>query len=445
MESMRTARTTCVVAAILTLMPRAGAQQPPHVLLISVDGLLPSSYTSAAPPNAPAIRKLASEGTIADGVVGVLPTVTFPSHTTMITGVPPSVHGIVDNRIVDAEGQSRGAWFWYAREVRALSLIGAARAQNLVTAAVNWPVTIGSDAHYLVPEFARSPHREARHMLDAISTPGLLQAVEIGRGKPLPWPLDDEARADITRHILKTHRPHLTLVHLLAVDGAQHDYGPGSPQGMQAVEGVDRQVGRILATLDETGLRQETVVALVSDHGFLPYTRVLHPNALFKREGLITTDASGTITAWQAYFHSSGGAGFVYLKEASDAALRDRVGKLLEQLRSNAEAGVENLWTAPQLAQAGAHPEAAFGLDVKNGWYTGSGHETLVTTSDRTRGGHGFAPARRELHASLIMSGPGIGRGKLGVVKMTQLAPTLARILGVALSPQADRPLALTP
>jgi predicted AlkP superfamily pyrophosphatase or phosphodiesterase len=440
---MRTVLTTCVVAAILILMPQVGAQQPPHVLLISVDGLLPSSYTAAAPPNAPAIRKLAADGTTAEGVVGVLPTVTFPSHTSMITGVLPSVHGIVDNRIVDAEERSGGAWFWYAREMRAPSLIGAARAQNLVTAAVNWPVTIGSDAHYLVPEFQRSRHREARLMLDAISTPGLLDAVEISRGKPLPWPLDDEARADITRHILKTHRPHLTIVHLLAVDGAQHDYGPGSPQGTEAVEGVDRQVGRILAALDESGLRQNTVVALVSDHGFLPYTRVLHPNALLKREGLITTDAAGAITAWQAYYHSSGGGGFVYLKNPGDAALRERVGKLLEQLRTGPDGAIENLWTSAQLAQMGAHPEAAFGLDVKNGWYTGSGHATLVTTSDRTRGGHGFAPTRRELHASLILNGPGIGRGKLGVVRMTQLAPTLARILGVTLSSQADQPLAL--
>src|SRR5688572_24219319 len=306
---MRRIKLTVIAAAILVLVPRIGGQQPPHVLLISIDGLMPSTYTRPAPPHAPTLRALAAEGSVADGVIGVLPTVTYPSHTTMITGVPPAVHGIVDNRILDPEGRSRGAWFWYAPQVRVPSLIGAARAQNFVTAAVNWPVTIGSDAHYLVPEFQRSPHAEARQMLDAISTPGLLRAVEISRGHPLPWPLDDEARADITRHVLKTYRPRLTVLHILAVDGAQHDYGPGSPQGIQAVEAADRQVARILETLQETGLRQQTVVAIASDHGFVAYERVLHPNALFKQEGLLRVDAAGAITDWQAYYHSSGGGG----------------------------------------------------------------------------------------------------------------------------------------
>jgi predicted AlkP superfamily pyrophosphatase or phosphodiesterase len=289
--AMRVMASFLVLAAVATFAPGSGAQQIPHVLLISIDGLLPSTYTRPAPPAAPALRKLAAEGTVADGVVGVLPTVTFPSHTTIITGVHPARHGILDNRIVDAEGRSRGGWFWYAKEVRVPTLISAARARNLTAAAVNWPVTIASDAHHLVPEFERSPHPEARQMLDALSTPGLLQAVEISRERPLPWPLNDEARTDIARHILRTHRPQLTVLHLLATDGAQHEHGPGSPEAHKAVEGVDREVARIVETLEETGLRRNTVIAIVSDHGFLSYERVLHPNTLFKQEGLLTVNA----------------------------------------------------------------------------------------------------------------------------------------------------------
>jgi predicted AlkP superfamily pyrophosphatase or phosphodiesterase len=429
-----------VVALLVTVLPFE-AQQRPHVLMISVDGLKPSTYTRPAPPNAPNIRKLAAEGSVADGLIGVLPTVTYPSHTSLVTGVVPAVHGIVDNRILDPEGRSRGAWFWYSREMKAPSLIGAARAQNLVTAAINWPVTIGTEANYLVPEFQLSPHPGARHMLDAISTPGLLEAAEISRGRPLPWPLDDEARADITRHVLKTYHPHLTVVHLLAVDGAQHDHGPDSPEGIRAIEEVDRQVGRIVSALDESGMRQRTTIALVSDHGFLPYERVLHPNALFKQEGLLQVNAAGTITSWQAYFHSSGGGGFVYLRDRADKALRARVEALLTKLETGPDSAIENLWNAADLAKAGAHPEAAFGLDVKNGWYTGAATESLITKVEGTRGGHGYAPQRPELHASLILKGPGIARRNLGVVRMTQVAPTLARILNVVLSPKADAPI----
>jgi predicted AlkP superfamily pyrophosphatase or phosphodiesterase len=437
------ARTLAALFALFLCTVTFEAQQLPHVLLISIDGLLPSTYTRPAPPNAPTLRQLAKSGAAADGVVGVTPTVTFPSHTTLITGVGPAVHGILDNRILDAEGTSRGAWFWYAPEVRVPTLVGAARAQHLVTASVNWPATIGSDAQYLVPEFQLSPHPHARRMMNALSTPGLLDAVEISRGKPLPWPLDDEARTDITRHVLKTYRPQLTLLHLLAIDGAQHDHGPGSPEGIRAVEEMDRQIARILATLDETGLRKNTVVAVVSDHGFLPYERVLSPNALFKQQGLVRVNDAGVITSWDAYFHSSGGSGYVYLRNPGDAALRERVRALLAHLTKGPEAAIQNLWTAADLAKIQAHPQAAFGLDVKNGWYTSAAHDALVTKTAGIRGGHGYAPERQELHASLILNGPGIATRTLGVVRMTQIAPTLARLLNITLSPKADSPIEL--
>ena len=441
---MRIGLLSVLVTACLTVLPGAAARQVPHVILVSLDGLKPSTYTDPAPPAMPTLRQLAASGSAAKGVIGVLPTVTFPSHTTLISGVTPAIHGIVDNRIVDPEGRARAGWFWYAAQLQAPTLIGASRAANLTTAAVNWPVTVGSDAHFLVPEYERSPHPEGRIMLDALSTPGLLEAVEIARAKPLPWPFDDDARTDIALHILKTHRPHLMVLHLLRTDSAQHDHGPGSAQATEAAESMDRQIARLVRTLDETGLRKNTVLAIVSDHGFLPYQRVLHPNALFKQEGLLTTNAAGTITAWQAYFHSSGGAGFVYLREDTPA-LRERVGSVLKKLQQNPEAGIENLWSAQDLAAAGSHPEAAFGFDMKNGWYTGFGTETLIVPAEGPRGGHGFAPSRRELHASLILNGPGIPKRDLGVVKMTQIAPTLAQILGVSLSPRADTPLVLTP
>ena len=63
------------------------------------------------------------------------------------------------------------------------------------------------------------------------------------------------------------------------------------------------------------------------------------------------------------------------------------------------------------------------------------------------RGGHGFSPLRPELHSTFVIAGPSIRKGgRLGVVRMTQIAPTLARWLGVGLSPQADAPIdALVP
>jgi predicted AlkP superfamily pyrophosphatase or phosphodiesterase len=438
-------RRLLIAAATLLCLALPSAQsETPAVVMISIDGFMPSRYTGNDGANIPRLRKLTETGAWADGVVGVLPTVTYPSHTTLITGVKPAVHGIVDNRILDPEGRSNAAWYWYARQIQAPTLVGAVRARGLRAGAVSWPVTVGLDAEYVVPEFWRSGHPESLILLKTMSRPpDLLDAIEIAEGQPFGWPQNDRHRTTIATHLLRTRRPDLLLLHLIELDGAQHNHGPGTPEATKTLEMIDGYIGEIVDAIAQAGMAGRTHVVIVSDHGFLPLQQMLQPNAAFKQEGLITVNDRGTITDWKAYFHSSGGSGFVYLKDAGDAAMRDRVGKLLQKLKGDPANGIREVWTREDLATLGAHPDAAFGLDVVNGFYTGGGLDALVKPST-SKGGHGFAPDRTELHASFILTGPRLAkRGSLGVIRMTQIAPTLARLLEVGLSPKADQPLAI--
>jgi predicted AlkP superfamily pyrophosphatase or phosphodiesterase len=428
------------------------AGRDPHVLLISIDGLMPAAYTQPGPAKIPAIRRLAAEGAYAEGVAGVLPTVTYPAHTTLITGVTPAVHGIVDNRMFDPDGKSGGANYWYARDIRVPTLLGAVHGRGWRTGAVSWPVTVGLDVDFHVPEFWRSNYGadfpESASFLRAASTPHLLDAVEIARGKPLAFKQTDEDRTDIAAFILKTYQPHLLAVHLIDLDSRQHTFGPGSPEALDTLERLDGMIGTLLRTLETSGLYEQTYVAIVSDHGFRPIERQLQPNTLFKQEGLITVNEAGQITAWQAVFHASGGSGFVYLKDPADRALRDRVQMLLQRLKADPANGIESVWTSAEIAGLGGPPDAAFGIDMRAGFYTGGRHTALVTPTRRDdgaggmRGGHGFSPLHPELRSAFVVNGPTIhGLGALGIVRMTQIAPTLARWLGVGLSPLADGPV----
>jgi predicted AlkP superfamily pyrophosphatase or phosphodiesterase len=273
----------------------------------------------------------------------------------------------------------------------------------------------------------------------AISTPGLLDEVERTNGQPLPWPLTDRSRADIAAYLLRTHRPRVLLLHLLALDGAQHGDGPGSPRARRVLAEMDGLVKQVRDAVQEAGLADRTYIAIVSDHGFLPIGQQLQVNALFRQEGLLKVGDRGVPTDWQAYFHASGGSGFVYLKDSADTQVRERVRGLLEKLRSDPQYGVASVWTREDLARFGAHPDAAFGIGMRSGFYTASGTESLLMPT-RNRGGHGFDPNLPELHASLILTGGAFrGRGSLGIVRMTQIGPTLAGLLGLELSPNADR------
>lgn len=429
------------VAAALALVAGTGAQEPaPRVVMISIDGLMPTSYTDPAlASQTPSLRRLAKDGVWAEGVVGVLPTVTYPSHTTLITGVEPSVHGIYDNRIFDPEDKSEGAWFWYARGIKVPTLPMAARARGLKAAAVTWPVTIGMDLDVLAPEYIGSRHPESLDMLRAISKPStLIDQAEIARGKAFSWPQNDRDRTDLTKFILKTYDPNVMLLHLIALDGAQHSYGPGSPESLKTLAEVDGYVGEILDAIKASG--RPTHISVVSDHGFLATKTQLQPNFAFKQAGLLQAGSRGEVTSWRAYFHASGGSGFVYVKDSSD---RGRVQQILLDLKKDPANGIKEVWTAADLAAKGSHPDAAFGVDVVDGFYTGGGHDVLVKPSG-SKGGHGFDPERKALHSSFILAGPMVQkRGSIGVIKMTQIAPTLASILEVSLSPQAAKPLSL--
>lgn len=434
---------TALVATLVGVTGRARNIDPPRVVMISVDGLMPSAYTDPALAEyTPNLRALKAQGTWADGVIGVLPSVTYPAHTTLITGVEPARHGIFDNAILDPEGKSNGGWYVYADAIKVPTLPMAVRARGLRAGAVTWPVTVGMDLDYLAPEHLGPRHPHTLSMLRVLCSPrDLLSQVEIARGAPFSWPQTDRDRTDIGTFILRTYAPHLFLLHLIQLDGAQHDFGPGSPEALQALKRVDAHVGEILAALRTAGLADTTTVAVVSDHGFLPVTRQVQINSAFKSAGLVAINERGLVTDWKAYFSGSGGSGYVFVKDPADEA---RVGALVRELASTPANGIRQVWDRAALRARGAHPDAAFGIDAMDGFATGNGHDALVTPSSN-KGTHGFDPDRPALHASLILAGPAVQRrDSLGIVKMVQVAPTLARILGVGLAPDAGSPIPLT-
>ncbi len=430
------------VAALLVSLAVVPSTQPPvRVVLISIDGLMPTSYTQPHSVDMPHLRRLTSQGTYAEGVVGVLPTNTFPTHTTLISGVAPAVHGIIDNAIVDPDGRSRGAWFWYASDIRVPTLFTEVARSGRRVAAVNWPVTVGLEVDLLIPDMVRSGHPESLTLLRALSSPELFDAAARERGDSVTWPLNDRDWTAMATFAIESRAADFVALHLLALDGAQHSFGVGSAEANRALAAIDTHVGRVVDSIERSGNADRTFVVVVSDHGFSNTERSLQPNALFLEEGLLDVNDAGRVVDWQAYCHSSGGSGFIYLADPNDAAVRSRVGALLTRLAANPDYGVASLWTTDDLAELQAHPEAAFGIGMRPGWYTGGGTGSLLGAAS-SAAGHGFPPAYPELHASFIVSGPGVRAGQnLGIIGMTQVGPTLATWLGVQLVAGADAPV----
>jgi predicted AlkP superfamily pyrophosphatase or phosphodiesterase len=421
-----------------------------HLVVISVDGLMPRRYTSPSPARIPHIRGLMPHGVWADGVHGVLPSVTYPSHTTLITGVPPRDHGIIDNGEFDPEGLGSGAWMDFAGDIKVPTIVGAARGAGLRTAVVQWPVSVGMRADAIVPRFFLDNHPRSLSMIKALSTPQLLESFEAARGKPLEWPLTDEHKVEIATWLLRTQQPHVLLVHLVNNDGYHHSYGPDSPEALAATERADEQIGRIIEGIRAAGLSERTYVAVVSDHGFVATTTTMQFNKVLADNGLLTVAGEPAARQtpakdWRAYFWGSGGTGFVYLKDPADAAVATRVKALLERTAADRKNGIERVWSREEIRRMGGPPQAMFGVSMRDGFYTGGGTDALLKPAT-SKGGHGYDPANPAMNSSFVLAGPALGSGRsLGMIRMTQIAPTFARLLGVGLSPLADTPLNLLP
>jgi len=199
-----------IVAALLAAAPLSWAAQ--HVAVISVDGLGASELGSASRCLAPdaTIRKLARQGAWAEAVTGVLPTVTYPSHATIVTGADPAKHGVIDN------GAPGRFWLQDRADIRADTLWDAAKREGRSVAIVTWPSSYGADVDWRIPEDL-APRTNPQEDIRKGSTPGLFDALSAAVGTPAlvhfghpdsGTPLD-RMTASFAAEIVRRHKPKL--------------------------------------------------------------------------------------------------------------------------------------------------------------------------------------------------------------------------------------------
>jgi predicted AlkP superfamily pyrophosphatase or phosphodiesterase len=433
----------CAAAFHFAANSLAQEQTPPLLVMISVDGMRPDYITQADVHGAkvPNLRRFLKEGTYAEGVAGVVPTVTYPSHTTLVTGVWPAKHGILANTTFDPLQQNQGGWYWYAEDIRVPTLWDAAAAAGRTTASIQWPVTVGAHITWNIPEFWRASTPDDAKLLRAVSTRGLLEEAkaELGeyRGGIDTSVQGDVNRGQYTEWILEKKRPALLTLHLSSLDHIEHETGPFSPEDIAVLETIDATIGKIRETAERLAPGR-TYVAVVSDHGFVRTDAQLNLFPLFRDAKLITVNDKGKITDWKAIPWVTGGSAAIVLKDPGDAAMLSQVREVLAKVASDPANGIDRILEAGDLHKRGGYPPVSFFVGLKPGWKTGSTMDGPVLSKIKVGGTHGALPDLPDLRASFFLMGPGVPAGRsLGVIDMRDVAPTLARLAGLSL-PSAD-------
>jgi len=394
-----------LLGAVLLLVPAAAAPAR-KLLVVSVDGL-DWRYLRDRDRlglKIPTIRKLLAKSQVADGVTGVWPTITWPSHTAIISGACPDQSGILSN----ARGTlDPNLSFWSAKKLKVPVLWQCAGRAGRTTAAVTWPVTMEADITWNLPEVfvRRSGGSMDLESVAKYGTPGLV--AEITRAYPSfaqQW-VDDRTRTLATIYLLQHKHPDLVLTHLVDLDSDAHDRGPFDAEANATLERTDELIGQILKVLP-----RGYDFALVSDHGFERVDNIANLKAIAASQGTIgdiramgglVTTADSKMADW---LRAQSGKGDVGREVPHDELVK----------------------YAPALADVAAAfepaPHVMFGRSDRD----------VPRQPPPEKGDHGFWPLRSDYRSVFLLSGPGIRPAKLGPLEMISLKDRLAQAMALA-------------
>lgn len=414
------------------------------LLVISIDGLR-HDYLDDSVHAIPTLRRLRDEGARARTVHGVWPSVTYPAHATLVTGVTPARHGIVNNLPFDPFEKNDGGWYWYASDLRVPTLWDAAADAGIEVGNATWPVTVGARIRHNIPQFWRAKNVEDEKLLSMLSTPGLF--AELTRSTPAPGEhRDDRARADTGLFLLRTKRPGLTFVYLTDLDNVQHEHGPMSKEAWTTLERIDGMVNELVRTA--TAAMPHVAVAIVSDHGFVPIDTDVRPNVALRREGLLeayTRSEGGrtedVLRSYEAVSWKAGGSAAIMGRRGREEPVASRVKALFTKLAADPESRIGAVIDGERVEREGGFPGAIVVLQAAAGATFSDRFDAPMTAPSKYRGMHGHSPDLPEMGASLVLWGDGVRAGQLGDVQMIDIAPTLAALLGVPLPSADGKPL----
>ncbi len=450
-EILRTALVLALLGASCAAPPeppRPMADRPReevrHVVVISIDGLMAETLDDPL-AHMPTIRRLAREGASAEGLKCSFPSMTWPCHTTLATGVEPGKHGVFGNNYLD---RSTGKVvdlipdpvFDKDAIVKVPTIYDVAHKAGLKTAAVIWPASRNAKTlHWTVPDV------KTKELFLKYGTPEWLEELrqegifvdmqETWCGRTGGGVQRDWMYARAAAQLIRKHRPNLLLLHLVEVDHVLHASGPRSPDAYWAASYADDRVRDVIEAIEAEGLRDRTAVLVLSDHGFAGYTRTIHPNVHLRKSGLLTVEA-GKPASRQAYALPQGGACFLYVLD------RDRRATILQNLKAKfrAQEGVQAVFEerdfpALGLAAPDQDPRMPDLILAAREGYTFSDATTgdnLVTSSPAAKGAHGHLPSNPSLRGILVAWGARIRPGaKLPLANAVDVAPTVARLLGL--------------
>ena len=381
-------------SATATTLKVTPANQP--LILISIDGFRPDYLQRGV---SPVLNQLVQQGASAAVMRPSFPSVTFPNHYTLVTGLRPDQHGIVANTMEDP--QIPGVRFALSK-------------REAVTDRRWWDM---AEPFWVTAE-------KAGVKTGTMFWPG--SEADIQGVRPSQWAVFDEKMSPDTRvdtllgwlDLPAVQRPRLLTLYFDQVDHAGHDFGPDSPQIAQAVAEVDAALGRLRAGLQQRGLQANLVI--VSDHGM----SAVSDQRVIRLNQLLPDNQFRTITTGPF-------AGIELTAETAAQAEKTLLGKheYMECWRKS---------EIPARLEFGSNRRvpAVFCL-AEPGWQIVANEKAKLRSSG---GAHGYDNLAPDMAALFIANGPAFRAGaQIAELQNVDVYPLLMRVAGVPALPSRGK------
>jgi predicted AlkP superfamily pyrophosphatase or phosphodiesterase len=400
------------------------AQTAKHVIFLTIDGFRPDFYLDSG-WQTPNLHALMKDGAYAKGVNSVFPSMTYPSHTTLVTGVQPAKHGIYYNNIFTPDG-ARQQPYWQDSSIHVPTIWKAAKDKGMTVASLYWPVSANAPVDYNIPDIGglgdevREQYSLPKGFYAEVKKEVFGGVDKIDHGK-------NQNIAKIAAYIIKKSKPELMTIHVFSVDGAAHAVGRNGTQVQEAVADADAAVGIIMEALKAAGIWENTVLLIGGDHGFYDVKKSISPNVWLKEAGLINDLKTGD---WKAQFNTVGGSAYLYLKDPSDNATVNKVKSIL-QSQPDSVKQYYRIISKEQLNKGGYNPNVAFALTAEHDASFGNA-STANAIKPGKGGAHGHFPDTKNIRTGLVVHGPGIRKGAvIQEMELRDMTPIMMKLLGI--------------
>lgn len=400
------------------------------------------------------------DAAIARNVHEIYPTLTYPIHTTLVTGVYPETHGIIHNQKAslapdEPDFSLMGSdWYWEKKNIKVPTLADAVFADGRTVASVNWPVTGGEKRGFNCPEIwpVKSLCEDPREIYKNSASESVFDRYYDRYIAHYNWKNNNDLLTyggEIAIDLIENEKPDLMLYHAVHLDHIRHVYGDLAPETVDCLKTLDILVERIFEASKRAGTFDETNFVILGDHGQIDIDNIFYINNAFRDAGLIRVNADGKPVSYDAYVFSAGFSAHVYLYDPEDQELTEKVGLILKGLQKAFPQYIERVYTKEEAAEqehlSGGFSFVLEGTDgtilesqVNNGPYIQPKDERWFKGYGAMHGHHPDKGPK----PPFIAFGPDVKKGvRLNGVSMLDLCPTMARLAGVTMEGLVGKPL----